>query len=165
METHDFSIQKQLFEIAYQILEDYEIEEWSFGGGTAFSYCYYQHRMSYDIDIFLEDFSAITFNQELDYLNSYLYNKKEDLAQSINSLMIPNEMIRVAVDDVKVVAFDQFIEAYREVYEEVGSFDVAELLGLKERRSRDILKILESKGYVQKVGKTKGSYYVLREEK
>ena len=256
MVDYDFSIQKQLFEIAYQILEDYEIEEWSFGGGTALSYCYYQHRMSYDIDIFLEDFSAIsillenkneiannlgipidlvkasssnltfilkqndeglkldflygtaltstpycsknifefqkivvqtpieilarklkhretvtirdfvdfsfaeqqeailtklksenivdidrffdvikqfndfdelTFNQELDYLNSYLYNKKEDLAQSINSLMIPNEMIKVAVDDVEVVAFDQFIEAYREVYEEVGRFDVFEL--------------------------------------
>ena len=45
----------------------------------------------------------------------------------------------------------------------ITSFDVAELLGLKERRSRDILKILESKGCVQKVGKTKGSYYVLRE--
>jgi len=45
--------------------------------------------------------------------------------------------------------------------QKITSFDVAELLGLKERRSRDILKILESKGYVQKVGKTKGSYYVL----
>ena len=265
MADYDFSIQKQLFEIAYQILEDYEIKEWSFGGGTALSYCYYQHRMSYDIDIFLEDYSAIaillenkgeiarnlgipidlvksspsnltfilkekneglkldflygtaltstpyysknifgfqkivvqtpmeilarklkhretvtirdfvdfsfaeqqekiltklksenivdidrffdvikqfndfdelTFNQELEYLNSYLYNKKEDLAQSINSLMIPNEMIRVAVDDVEVVTFDQFIEAYREVYEEIGSFDVFEV-------SRDkIMKLL-----------------------
>ena len=59
MANYDFSIQKQLFEIAYQILEDYEIEAWSFGGGTALSYCYYRHRMSYDIDIFLEDYSAI----------------------------------------------------------------------------------------------------------
>ncbi len=265
MESYDFSIQKQLFEIAYQILEDYEVTDWSFGGGTALSYCYYQHRMSYDIDIFLEDFSAITilldnkdeiarnlgipislvkssssnltfilkendeglkldflygtaltstpycsktifgfqnitlqtpmeilarklkhretvtirdfvdfsfaeqqevimtklksenivdidrffdvikqfndfdeltFNQELEYLNSYLYNKKEDLAQSINSLMIPNEIIKVAVDDVEVVAFDQFIEAYREVYEEVGSFNV-----FKVKRS-EIMKLI-----------------------
>ena len=45
--------------------------------------------------------------------------------------------------------------------QQVTSLDVAELLSLKERRSRDILKILESKGYVQKIGKTKGSYYIL----
>jgi ATP-dependent DNA helicase RecG len=44
----------------------------------------------------------------------------------------------------------------------ITSLDVAELLSLKERRSRDILNILESKGCIQKVGKTKGSYYVLR---
>jgi len=35
MATYDFSIQRELFEIAYAILEDYNIEEWSFGGGTA----------------------------------------------------------------------------------------------------------------------------------
>jgi ATP-dependent DNA helicase RecG len=46
--------------------------------------------------------------------------------------------------------------------QKITSLDVAELLSLKERRSRDILKILESKGCIQKVGKTKGSYYVLR---
>lgn len=51
MSNYDFSVQKQLFEIVYQILEDYDISDWSFGGGTALSYCYYQHRMSYDIDI------------------------------------------------------------------------------------------------------------------
>jgi len=31
---YNFSVQKQLFEIAYQILEDYEIKNWSFGGGA-----------------------------------------------------------------------------------------------------------------------------------
>ena len=270
MARYDFSIQKQLFEISYQILEDYGITDWSFGGGTALSYCYYQHRMSYDIDIFLEDFSAITillnnkdeiarnlgipidlvkyspsnltfilkendeglkldflygtaltstpycsknifgfqnitlqtpmeilarklkhretitirdfvdfsfaeqqeavmtklksenivdidrffdviqqfndfnestFNQELQYLNSNLYNKKEDLAQSINSLIIPNEIIKVAVDNIEVVAFDQFIEAYREVYEEIGSFNVFEV-------SRDKIMKLLGKSFI-----------------
>ena len=46
--------------------------------------------------------------------------------------------------------------------QKITSLDVIELLSLKERRSRDILKILESKGYIQKIGKTKGSYYVMR---
>jgi len=40
-------------------LEDYEIKTWSLGGGTALSALYYQHRMSFDIDMFLEDYSEI----------------------------------------------------------------------------------------------------------
>jgi len=256
MSTYNFSTQKELFEIAFAILEDYNINEWSFGGGTALSYCYYNHRMSYDIDIFSEDYSAIgrlienqeeiaqnlgislhqvesspsgltfilqeqghglkldflygssltstpynskdvfgfknikvqtpleilarklkhreivtirdfvdfayseqkdkiltklksenivdidrfldiveqfnsfnetVFNQELKYLNSNIFRYKEDLSDTINGIMIPNEIIKVAVDDNEVVAFDEFIEAYREVYEEIGSYKVYEL--------------------------------------
>ena len=256
MSTYNFSIQKELFEIAFAILEDYDINEWSFGGGTALSYCYYEHRMSYDIDIFSEDYSAIdqlirskeeiaqnlgislhqvesspsgitfileeqghglkldflygssltsipyslkdvfgfknikvqtpleilarklkhreivtirdfvdfayseqkdkiltklksenivnidrfldvveqfnsfnetVFNQELKYLNSNIFRYKEDLSDTITGIMIPNKIIRVAVDDSEVVAFDEFIEAYREVYEEIGSYKVYEL--------------------------------------
>jgi len=256
MAIYDFSTQKELFEIACAILEDYNIEEWSFGGGTALSYCYYEHRMSYDIDIFSEDYSAIgklvanqeeiaqnlgislsqiesspsgitfileehghglkldflycssltstpyllkdifgftnvkvqtpleilarklkyreiitirdfvdfsycehkdeiltklksenivdidrffdvvkqfnnfnemVFNQELNYLDSNIFKNKEDLSTIINSLMIPNETIKVAVDDSEVIAFDHFIEAYREVYEEIGSYTVYNL--------------------------------------
>ncbi len=59
MPAYNFSIQKELFDIALQILEDYGIHTWSFGGGTALSVLFYQHRMSFDIDIFLEDFSEI----------------------------------------------------------------------------------------------------------
>ena len=73
MATYDFSTQKELFEIAYAILEDYNIEEWSFGGGTALSYCYYEHRMSYDIDIFSEDYSAI----------GRLVENQEEIAQNL----------------------------------------------------------------------------------
>jgi len=256
MAIYNFSTQKELFEIAYAILEDYNIKEWSFGGGTALSYCYYEHRMSYDIDIFSEDYSAIgrlvenqeeiaqnlgislsqiesspsgitfileeqghglkldflygssltsipyslkdifgfrnikiqtpleilarklkhreiitirdfvdfayceqkdeiltklksenivdidrffevveqfndfneiVFNQELKYLDSNIFRYKEDLSAVINSIMIPSEIIRVAVDDSEVVAFDHFIDAYRDFYEEVGSYTVYEL--------------------------------------
>lgn len=59
MATYDFSKQEELFGIAKDILEDYNIQEWSFGGGTALSCLHYEHRMSYDIDIFLEDYSEI----------------------------------------------------------------------------------------------------------
>ena len=56
---YNFQNQEQLLEIALQICEDYEATEFSFGGGTLLSVAYYQHRMSYDIDIFTEDFSFI----------------------------------------------------------------------------------------------------------
>ncbi len=59
MNTYNFSSQSELFQIALEILDDYGIKSWSFGGGTALSLLYYQHRMSYDIDIFLEDYSEI----------------------------------------------------------------------------------------------------------
>ncbi len=57
--SYDFSSHAKLFSIALNILEDYNITDWSFGGGTALSSIYYKHRMSYDIDIFLEDFSSM----------------------------------------------------------------------------------------------------------
>ena len=67
------------------------------------------------------------FNQELKYLNSNIFRYKEDLSHTVNGIMIPTATIKVAVDDSEVVAFDEFIEAYREVYEEIGSYVVYEL--------------------------------------
>lgn len=55
----DFKEQEQLFAIATQILEDYEIKEWSFGGGTALAAAYLHHRKSFDIDIFTEHIGNI----------------------------------------------------------------------------------------------------------
>ena len=57
--SFDFSDQAELFESALEILEDYDIATWSLGGGTALSMLYYRHRLSYDIDIFIESFGEI----------------------------------------------------------------------------------------------------------
>ena len=184
MPRYDFSVQKQLFEIAYQILEDYNISNWSFGGGTALSSNPYQlqdvftfkninvqtpieilarklkHRDTLtirdfvdfafveqedkvltnlksenivDIDRFFDvveqfnNFDTLAFNQELEHLDSYFYKKKEGLSKIINSLMLPDKMIKVALDEVEVVAFDHFIGAYRRFYEEIGTYNVFEI--------------------------------------
>ncbi len=55
LSQYNFEEQKTVFNIALSIISDYGANEWSFGGGTALSACYWQHRMSYDIDIFTED--------------------------------------------------------------------------------------------------------------
>jgi len=254
MSSYDFSTQAELFTIAKAILEDYQIASWSFGGGTALSYLYYQHRMSYDIDIFLDDYadihklissqdeiarnlgipstqiesssSAITFILEtdgyglkLDFVYSpaltsdsfrtkeifgftsikvqtpleiiakklkhrekatirdfvdYAYAQKndnlfiqlksenivdidryfdvvdkfntfdrdvfneelkglmpdsqtvkDDFTVSLNTIMTPKEIVKVALDHTgEVVAFDEFIEVYRPLYEELGLYEV-----------------------------------------
>ncbi len=254
MSSYDFSTQAELFTIAKAILEDYQIASWSFGGGTALSYLYYQHRMSYDIDIFLDDYSdiyklissqgeiarnlgipstqiessssAITFiletdgyglkldfvyspvltsdpfrikeifgftgikvqtpleiiakklkhrekatirdfvdyayaqkNDDLliqlksenivdidryfdvvDKFNSFdrdVFNEelkglmpdsqtvKDDFTVSLNTIMTPKEIVKVALDHTgEVVAFDEFIEVYRPLYEELGPYEV-----------------------------------------
>ena len=254
MSSYDFSTQAELFTIAKAILEDYQIALWSFGGGTALSYLYYQHRMSYDIDIFLDDYadihklissqdeiarnlgipstqiesssSAITFILEtdgyglkLDFVYSpaltsdsfrtkeifgftsikvqtpleiiakklkhrekatirdfvdYAYAQKndnlfiqlksenivdidryfdvvdkfntfdrdvfneelkglmpdsqtvkDDFTVSLNTIMTPKEIVKVALDHTgEVVAFDEFIEVYRPLYEELGLYEV-----------------------------------------
>jgi hypothetical protein len=53
-----FTRQSELFDIALRILNTVRTREkdwWSLGGGTALSYCYYKHRLSFDIDIFIKD--------------------------------------------------------------------------------------------------------------
>jgi len=78
--SYDFSSQGELFSIAVAILEDYNITSWSFGGGTALSLLYYQHRMSYDIDIFVEDYSEI----------QRLVDNQDEIAQNLG---IPSTQI------------------------------------------------------------------------
>ena len=78
--SYDFSSQGELFSIAVAILEDYDITSWSFGGGTALSLLYYQHRMSYDIDIFLDDYNEI----------QRLIDNQDEIAQNLG---IPSTQI------------------------------------------------------------------------
>lgn len=62
---YDFSKQAEVFEIAIQIISDYRADvDWSFGGGTALSVAYYNHRMSYDIDIFVESNTLVNILTE-----------------------------------------------------------------------------------------------------
>lgn len=49
----DFSAQKEMFNVAKNILDSLGISKYALGGGTALSAHYWQHRNSTDIDIFL----------------------------------------------------------------------------------------------------------------
>jgi len=67
--------------------------------------------------------------------------------------LVPNNA-ELTVEDGKIINF-------LKENQKITSTDVSKLLDLKERRSREILNILAKKGYVAKIGKTKGSYYEL----
>ncbi len=56
-DTHPWA---DLFRIAYKILDNAGIANWTFGGGTALM-TYYQHRRSKDVDIFITDAQLITY--------------------------------------------------------------------------------------------------------
>ncbi len=44
----------------------------------------------------------------------------------------------------------------------IVSSDIEKLLDIKERRAREILFNMTKKGILEKIGKTKGSYYILK---
>lgn len=94
MNTYCFDEQSRLLEIAIAIIEDYNISDWSFGGGTALSCAYYQHRMSYDIDIFSTDFSSI----------SNLVSHKEEIA---NNLSISLEQVQSSPSGVTFILSEE----------------------------------------------------------
>lgn len=106
MNKYDFTEQSNLFEDAVSMLKEYNIENWSFGGGTALSYCYYNHRMSYDIDIFTEDRSSV----------QRLIDCKEAICDSFG---IPRENTEVSNSGITFILFDEeheikldFVERY-----------------------------------------------------
>jgi predicted nucleotidyltransferase component of viral defense system len=66
-----FEKQTELFKIAMIMLHTQYTGEWSFGGGTALSACYWNYRSSTDIDIFLND-----TNFDLQFFRPTPHNKK-----------------------------------------------------------------------------------------
>jgi hypothetical protein len=52
---YNFSKQKEMFNVAFQLLEENNLKEVSsLGGGTALAAYYWNHRYSTDIDIFIK---------------------------------------------------------------------------------------------------------------
>jgi len=89
LKSYNFSQQKELFHLACDILSNYSItkNQWSFGGGTALSVLFYNHRMSYDIDIFIEDVDAFEkLFENREQIIKDLNLKKENLLASTRSL-------------------------------------------------------------------------------
>lgn len=136
MNEYDFSEQANLLEDAIYILDDYDITDWSFGGGTALSCYYYNHRMSYDIDIFTEDRSSI--QKLIDY--------KETICKSFE---ISEEDTEVSSSGITFILSDiehqlklDFVESK---YLTSEPFIVADVLGLQNVKIQTPLEIVAKK--------------------
>lgn len=105
MSEYDFSEQAALLEDAKYILEDYGIEGWSFGGGTALSCYYYNHRMSYDIDIFTEDRSNV--QKLIDYRETIC----EGFGISVEDTEVSNSGITFILSDIEHQLKLDFVES------------------------------------------------------
>lgn len=92
----DFSEQKRAFEYIYEeILQKIPIEAWSFGGGTALAMFYFNHRKSFDIDIFIND------PQYFAYLSPKFYLEESDFLQN-TYIEMGNQITVKTVDNIKV---------------------------------------------------------------
>jgi predicted nucleotidyltransferase component of viral defense system len=92
----NFKDQKEAFDYIYkEILKNIPIENWSFGGGTALSMFYFQHRASFDIDIFVNDPQYFTF------LSPKFYLEESDFLQS-NYIETANQISLRTKNNVKV---------------------------------------------------------------
>ncbi len=136
MNEYDFSEQAALLEDAKYILEDYGIDEWSFGGGTALSCYYYNHRMSYDIDIFTEDRSSI--QKLIDYKESIC----EGFGISIEDTEVSSSGITFILSDVEHQLKLDFVESG---YLTSEPFIVANVLGLQNIKIQTPLEIVAKK--------------------
>lgn len=136
MNEYDFSEQVALLEDAKYILEDYGIEEWSFGGGTALSCYYYNHRMSYDIDIFTEDRSSI--QKLIDYKESIC----EGFGISVEDTEISSSGITFILSDMEHQLKLDFVESG---YLTTEPFIVADVLGVQNIKIQTPLEIVAKK--------------------
>jgi len=70
---------------------------------------------------------------------------------------IPTNTDGLSLEEEKIL---NFLQNSEKVYVK----DVEKLLNLKTTQSKEILYKLVNKGILQKIGKTKGSYYILKKD-
>ena len=95
MPTFSYKDQEQLLNTATEILNYFNIDKWSFGGGTALAAKYFEHRMSFDIDIFMDDLSML----------QKLLDSKEFIAEQLQ--ICPKEDVETSAHNISFILSDE----------------------------------------------------------
>ena len=88
----DFSKQIEVFGYVYEkLLKTLPLQKWSFGGGTALSIFYFQHRMSYDINIFINDPQYFSFLSPKFYLEEIADVLQDKYIETANQIILTSK--------------------------------------------------------------------------
>jgi predicted nucleotidyltransferase component of viral defense system len=141
----NFKKQIQAFEIIYkESLHKIPSTAWSWGGGTVLSIYYFRHRMSFDLDIFVNDpqwFAYLspkwyiddTQNLSTDYEETANHIKlKTDSGIKIDILLSPNLMKAPVKNTLLKLNFEFYVDTVEEIICKKLRYR------LKELKSRDI---------------------------
>lgn len=137
-----FERQKELFALASQILKiQYGDKSWSFGGGTALAACYWGHRNSTDIDIFLHDSG---FN--LNFLRPTVHNKalQSNIYASLNKLGFCEFYVGRGYIEY-VFADDSKIQFILSPYLTTNSFELKDIFGFTNIQTETPSEIIAKK--------------------
>ena len=94
---------------------------------------------------------------------SVVFYRKSVIKPIENGEKVPNSAEKMP-NSAELNPNEKKILEYLQTNKQILSEDLEKLLGVKERRAREILSNMAKKGILQKIGKTKGSYYILKEE-
>jgi len=86
---------------------------------------------------------------------SVVFYRKNFEKQIENGKKVPNST-ELNLNEKKIL---EYLQINKQILSEV----LEKLLGIKERRARKILSKMAKKSFLLKIGKTKGSYYILKE--
>ena len=79
-----------------------------------------------------------------------------------NSSELVANSIEKVVNSIELNSSEKLIVEFLQKNEKIYSEDVEKLLNIKEAMARRVLQKLVKKGILEKIGKTKGSYYILK---
>ena len=96
-------------------------------------------------------------SERASFVNAVFYRPK-------NSPKVSNSIEKVS-NSIELTPQEESIIELLNQKKRIISVDIEKLLGVKEAMARRVLNGLANKGVVRKIGKTRGSYYVLKEEK
>jgi len=101
---YDFSVQKEMFGVARSILQSIDVNNYALGGGTTLSACYWNHRNSTDIDIFLFEKDAHLKKIRDSLGKSHIVQLLKKIGYQ-GSFKYPGNYLEIEIDTYKKIQF------------------------------------------------------------
>ncbi len=127
-----------------------KIDGFYLAGGTALSMIYFQHRESYDVDLFTRDFSQYKVKQIVDFLKEDGSISIKEIGAQFETDMVKMLTYNVTFEDGSLCKLD-FVEDFFKLLLPLQKFNSIEILSLDDIYFRKILSVA---GYISKQSST-----------